>query len=273
MSQNLTGLKLHNENSVKLMQQRIQLAYTEWCITKQHIKKTAQKYHTDPGKLTKYILSQGHRLQTFNENMFERIDTEEKAYWLGFLFADGSMSNKKRASLELSLQLSDSSHIEKFIKFLQCDRFVKTDNFRCRFSVSSKKIYNDLTLLGCTSTKSFTIQFPKLNSDLIRHFIRGYFDGDGSIVKSKKEDMYYTSVSLCSGSSDFIKQIIIEFNQHTNSHCKQTGYKRPNAELYIICLKNTLCIKFLNWLYQDASIYLNRKYDRYNNSIAVLSRN
>jgi hypothetical protein len=267
-----SNFKTFNEHSVQQMQCNIQLAYNDWLLHKSHIKQTARKYHTDPTKLTKYILSQGHRLTTFNENVFNNIDTEEKAYWLGFLYADGAM-NKKQSSLELSLQVTDSSHIEKFIKFLECDRTVKKDSFRCRFSASSKILYNDLNRLGCTFKKSFTIQFPQLPYVLIRHFIRGYFDGDGSITRARKTDSSYTSISLCSGSSVFIKSIISEFNKHTNSHCKQQGYKPNNAEVYVICLQNTLCKKFLNWLYEDSVIYLERKYDRYNNSIAVQLRN
>lgn len=270
---NSTSLQEFNKQSALASQERVKHAYSEWLITKSHIKRIAKKHHTDPGKLTKYILAQNHRLTTFDENVFNIIDTEEKAYWLGFLFADGSMSNQKRANLELSLQLNDITHIEKFTKFLKCDRSVRYDTYRCRFSASSKKLYTDLIKHGCTSKKSLTIKFPKLVSALVRHFIRGYFDGDGSIVRSRKSDMLYTSLILCSGSAEFLKQVVIEFNNYTHSECKQTGYKRPGAELYSICLKDQLCKRFLNWLYEDATIYLDRKYNRYVNSIAVLSRN
>lgn len=269
----MNALQEYNKQSVLAMQQRVENAYAEWLVVKSHIKRIAIKHHTDPSKLTKYILSKGHRLTTFDENVFEIIDTEEKAYWLGFLFADGSMSEPKRACLELSLQLTDITHVEKFTRFLKCDRVVRYDSFRCRFSASSKKLYHDLVKQGCTDKKSFTIKFPELDCTLIRHFIRGYFDGDGSIVKSRKTDLLYTSSILCSGSSEFIKQVIIEFNKHTQSKCKQVGYKRPGAELYIVCLKDQLCKRFLNWLYEDSSIYLERKYNRYVNSIAVLDRN
>lgn len=73
----------------------------------------------------------------FNENIFDVIDTEEKAYWLGFLYADGYIEtpndNKKSYSMELALKLSDVEHLIKFNDFMQHNKNnVKVDSYRCR---------------------------------------------------------------------------------------------------------------------------------------------
>jgi DNA-binding transcriptional regulator WhiA len=266
------GLQKSNLESKKRGEERVKQAYQEWLKTKKHIKKTAIAFNTDPGKLSKYIVAQGHNLLTFNPNVFNKINTEEKAYWLGFLFADGSIDENRNA-LELSLQVSDKEHLEKFYKFLDCEREVKTDSYRCRTSLTHKDLIKDLVNLGCTGRKSLSIKFPTLPKKLRKHFIRGYFDGDGSITKSLKTDVIYTSLSIASGSGEFLKEIISIFNEETESNCKQTGHKSKSANIHLVCLKNNLCKSFLNWLYENANIYMQRKYDRYLNSIAVLNRN
>ena len=263
-----TQLQRINDASKESSKLRVQQAYQEWLITKTHIKKTALIFKTDPSKLKQYILQQGHVLKTFNDEIFENIDTEEKAYWLGFLYADGYL-DETRSALELSLQLSDKEHLDKFYKFVNCTREVKLDTYRCRTSLTSKKLAKSLVKHGCTQKKSFTITFPKISTSLLRHFVRGYFDGDGTITFGSKNDLKYSSASLCSGSSDFIEEVVSVFNTQTGSKCKQKGHKSKSSTLYIVTLKSNLCVTFLNWLYKDATVYMNRKYNRYQNSIAV----
>jgi hypothetical protein len=261
-------LKNSNQKSKLAAEKRVYEAYNYWLNDKSHIKKIAISFKTDPSKLTKYILSKGHKLSSFNDNVFESIENEDQAYWLGFLYADGYI-NEKRNQVEISLQLSDKQHLEKFYTFLKCNREVKTDSFRCRASASSKKLVNDLVELGCIQKKSFVITFPKLSVMLMHHFIRGYFDGDGTITKGNKLDIKYSSVSICSGSKEFIQELVNMFNIHTNSKCKQVGHKSKSANVYIVTFKNNLCKKFLNWIYKDATIYMDRKYNRFLDSIAV----
>jgi len=78
-------LKNLNQKSAKAAEERVINAYNEWVITKTHIKRTAIKFNTDPGKLTRYIISKGHSLSSFDYNIFEDVSTEEQAYWLGLL--------------------------------------------------------------------------------------------------------------------------------------------------------------------------------------------
>ena len=125
-----------------------------------------------------------------NENVFTNIDTEEKAYWFGFIFADGSISVSctKQHILQIKLKADESFFLEMFREFMETDRPIKFGESENRFgkvkfcyiSISSKKIVDDLIKNGLQFRKSNIAIFPNIKEDLIRHFIRGYIDGDGS---------------------------------------------------------------------------------------------
>jgi intein/homing endonuclease len=262
------GLQKSNELSKEKCKERILLAYEEWLKTKSNMKKIAIKHKTSSTLLSNFIKSKGHSFTEFNNNVFNNIDTEEKAYWLGFIFADGYVSENRNA-LELSLKLSDIGHLQKFYSFINCEREVKHDSFRCRLSVSNKILINSLKNLGCVQKKSLIIKFPNINDDLIRHFIRGYFDGDGCITKKLKSSVKYDSLSICSGSKEFLISLITHFNNFTKSNCNQKGFKPKNLNIYLIAFSCSQFKNFLNWIYKDSKIYLDRKYNRFLNSIAV----
>ena len=115
--------------------------------------------------------------------------------------------------------------------------------------------------LGVPADKSFKIRFPEwLNEELYRHFIRGYFDGDGCIGVSQR-GWKSTSIQFC-GNLEFLTAIrniltqntSIEMNLYSEQHsCVYDLKKGGIHNIYPI----------LNYLYKDSAIYLQRKYDRY----------
>ena len=110
----------------------------------------------DPNKNN---IPKSKRIHSVNESVFEIIDTEEKAYWLGFLYADGYVGDNR---LELALQAKDLEHLVKFKEFMESEHvleFKKNAN-AYRIGIGSKKICSDLTNLGCYKAKSLTLQFP-----------------------------------------------------------------------------------------------------------------
>jgi len=141
-----------------------------------------------------------------NENYFETIDTNEKAYWLGFLYADGYIGNKNE-KLQICLSVKDESHLDKFIicigSELSCKRYYgpyKTSGKQVHWYTKKRKIVNDLIKLGCTNKKSHTIRFPKLNShDFNCAFLLGYYDGDGSATPF--------NTKIACGNINFLKDI------------------------------------------------------------------
>lgn len=209
----------------------------------------------------------------FDETIFDKIDSEEKAYWLGFLFADGYISALKENSkhnyhFELSLKADDVQHLYKFNSFMKhiknnvsigkvnCnDKVCK----RCRWSVRNKHLWEALNSKGCVPKKSLILKFPdkKIFTDksLIRHFIRGYFDGDGCISYTDKTHKR-SSFSLL-GTEEFLKRLVtylpIQFKIR----------KELNRTVWIGRCTGKSSIKNLNFLYNDCSIYLDRKYQRY----------
>ena len=139
-----------------------------------------------------------------NSNVFDVINTEEKAYWLGFIYADGNISNHDKIyeksgkhvyRIEIALQEGDINHLEKLKLFLEYEgkiSLTKTNHRtnRCRLSFNDKHMWETLNKIGCTPNKSLTLQFPKdiFNSNnLSKHFIRGYIDGDGCISYTSKQ--------------------------------------------------------------------------------------
>lgn len=208
----------------------------------------------DNSKLRKYDL---------DEDIFNNIDTEEKAYWLGFLYADGNVSDRNN-SIELGLKESDYEHIEKFKSFLKTNRPIykkvkrvgKKEYVGYRLFITSEKIKTDLISKGCVPKKSLTIKFPSSDivpDNLIHHFIRGYFDGDGCITKNNK----LVSVELL-GTEDFIRSYIKWTGLHEN---KVASFK--HSEVKRVLYAGSYAMHIMDKLYSDANIYLNRKYDLY----------
>lgn len=153
---------------------------------------------------------------TLNEDYFETINTPNKAYWLGFLYADGCIlvrerNKKKSYILELSLCEDDVLHLEKLKMSLKSNTPIKyktiKDKYKaCRINICNKKICTDLINLGCTPRKSLTLTFPNENQvpkELIPHFIRGYLDGDGCVYNNGEGK---TSLSFV-GTKTFLESI------------------------------------------------------------------
>ena len=215
-----------------------------------------------------------HNRLKFDNTVFDNINTEEKAYWLGFLYADGSVSSTSN-NVEISLKGEDIEHLNKYKQFLKHSSEVKIGiskcagkTFsRCRFCVTDKYFKKRLTELGCIPNKSLTLSFPDLSifslPELVYPFIRGYVDGDGCISFTKDGKPTLEIV----GTKEFLSGIKNIFpNSFGNTFIKDK--RRPNGAVNIKCTR--LKAKFvLEKLYNNSSIYLQRKYDRF----AVLSSN
>lgn len=213
----------------------------------------------------------------YNHNFFDEINMEEKAYWLGFIFADGYIINGVKGNeycneLGIELQASDNEHLRKFNKSLhgnidikyrtrQCNlnnKFYKT----CFIRLYSKQIVESLIKHGITNNKSLKIEFPMLEDELIRHFVRGFFDGDGCIVKNNHVNgKSYVRCDFTSGSEIFINQLRnILYDKGIKSYIVKD--KDNSYRLIIGGMVN--CDNFLNYIYEDSNIYLDRKYIKKN---------
>ena len=203
----------------------------------------------------------------FNINVFDSIDTEEKAYWLGFIYADGYIGStpirddkKSVYNFELSLALKDIEHLEKFRKFIGFEKEITKDSYRCRIMVANKHFWTILNNYGCTPNKSLTLKFPNcIPNNLIRHFIRGYFDGDGCITRHVYINTVSPEINVI-GTKDFLNNII----NYSNTTPNIRHDKRHSEETLILEWHKDDGVKFINYLYNNSSIYLDRKFKLYN---------
>lgn len=200
-----------------------------------------------------------------NYDYFKNIDTEDKAYWLGFIYADGNVNNAKN-TLRINLQDVDHKHLSKLNKCIDGNFNVRAFDEKhgdktypmCQILVYSTNMVNDLINHGVIPNKTDKIIFPELSNELIRHFIRGYFDGDGSICERKhKKGPSDLACSFTCGSLPFLEKLRqILFENNIKSYLVNT--KGNKTYLSFAGLQNP--DTFLHYIYDDATIYLDRKY-------------
>ena len=238
----------------------------------------AHKYGLNGTRFREYLEKWYPNLQLkrrdFNENIFDVIDSEEKAYWLGFIYADGYIASaplnpnvRTEYSFELSLASFDFKHLQKFADFIGYKQILYCDSKRCRLKLGSKHFWNTLNNLGCTPQKTLTLKFPKLeyfsNPSLIRHFIRGYWDGDGTLTWSNKEhtipqmDVISTEDVLNGIQKYFIKNKVLSDikNIHNN-----TGDQDITKRLMYYAHK---AFRVGFFLYENSNVVLDRKKEIY----------
>jgi len=204
----------------------------------------------------------GTKRYCVNEDFFETVDNEEKSYWLGFLFADGyvRIRKKKYGEVKLKLQLKDYDHVKLFKKSLNSNNIIKNsinnNGFNeTSFSVYSTKLTTDLIKMGCIENKTKLIRVPPIPDNLMRHFIRGYFDGGGCIsemFKTKVIEFY-----ICGGSIEFLNDLKQIFNDFGIS---KQDFRENNSNTTMLKITRVNDMKKLyHYFYDDSEFYLERK--------------
>jgi hypothetical protein len=128
-----------------------------------------------------------------NENFFKKW-SPEMAYVLGFFAADGCMIKNKRRAHFIEFQITDKDILLKIQKLLGSDHKISKRNMQVgwktvyRLQIGSKVIFNDLLNFGFTPRKSKIIKLPEIPGEYFRHFVRGYFDGDGNVHIQNRRD-------------------------------------------------------------------------------------
>lgn len=205
------------------------------------------------------------RKYNVNESFFEEVDSKEKAYFLGLMYADGSVSER---FLVISLQQKDELILEKLKSIIGytgkigtiCHNNPKHSNMSV-LRIYSRRLVEQLIGLGCTRNKTYTLEYPDIPDEFHSHFIRGVFDGDGCIKKYDKG--YYFSIT---GNVNFLTDInkvilsIIDISSHKISR------KNKRNELFgsiQYSTRNDL-VKIREFLYRDCDdLYIERKYEMF----------
>ena len=205
---------------------------------------------------------------TLNEHYFDLIDTQEKAYILGLLYADGNVSKN---TIQIRLQEQDKHILEDINVLLGSDRKLYFIDYHNKYNnngynrqdqygleIVNKYMSTRLKKLGVVERKSLILEYPNwLPDELFGHFIRGYMDGDGTIYKTRNGVGFVGTYNFCKLVKKKIFDILnIEVGMHQDKRCENC------YELYIKNYNNSKT--FLDYIYQDATIYLQRKYDIYN---------
>lgn len=213
----------------------------------------------------------------FRRDYFSNISTDDRAYWLGFLFADGSISHKY---ITLCLSIKDINHLEKLktaldfngtLYIINKERLHKLhglvkDEF-ARLTLCSTQMASDLVDKGCFPRKSFDLKFPtfdKVPEIIMRDFIRGFFDGNGSLYGQVEKNKKYIRWQLnITSSNEFIRVLAI-YLQNLNLLSNISVRSCQNRKLSVLEIRRKAdVLKFGDYLYKNANVFLDRKYQKY----------
>jgi hypothetical protein len=218
-------------------------------------------------------------------DFFKNIETEIQAYLLGFHAADGNV-NLERHTLRVRLTKTDSEIVQLFKEIISPEAYTRdvngfssiirdnivTTKTAYEVSISSKVLVGDIIQLGFGPNKTYDeLHLPNIKEELMRHFIRGYFDGDGSIIGSvrkpninNREKNYRVTRSF---QIDCKKRTLMQeikeflFNYEINLNI---NYVKRDDLYRLVTASRGEVTKIFNFLYTDSNFYLQRKFDKFN---------
>jgi hypothetical protein len=225
-----------------------------------------QKYDYRITGYHEYQRGHFNRKYTFDRSLFESIDTEEDAYWLGFFFADGWV--KDRGSFGFMLSMRDYGHLISFRAYARSTHPIDCSDRFCRLEIAAKEYLPTLAKYGLVQGKSSTVVLPALAQPLRRHFVRGVFDGDGWY--SCRADGFSRAFGII-GSDTLLtglQEILIE-------ECGMSRlplYRDKNKASWVATLSyggRHVCERLYHYLYDGATVYLPRKKDKWEASLVI----
>lgn len=220
-------------------------------------------------KLKKYISSMGWGKKSpviLNKEAFDEY-SEESCYWAGFLAADGNVDSKKR--VRLMLKYDDIGHLEKFKTFLKSTHTISSNTdtyYRCSFEFTSEYVCEALFFnYNIVPNKTDCLEFPShIPEKYLKYYIRGYFDGDGSLCESfSNANSVTTSIyaTFASGSENFS----IKLFEHLKTVLGLGGHLQAfkNSAKWQIKYNTNDAKALMRYLYSDSNIHLDRKHTLY----------
>ncbi len=236
-------------------------------VSSQAIKQMADKNNISNNRAFK-------RKHSINENYFEKIDNERKAYWLGFLTADGCVSysteyyrsNNKPNRIQINISNKDIELLKAFCEDIGYDKEkiiiyepkgTYSSNLMCKISINSTKLCTDLSKYKIVPNKTSNEEFIILEDNLMNHYIRGFLDGDGTIYKSNNS----IHVNFCGGYNYLsnLKQYLKDENIIKNDN-KITEVNGKSICYFGFSNKKDI-ESFREYIYNKATLFLDRKYN------------
>lgn len=224
------------------------------------------------------------RKKSLRDDIFDTIDTEEKAYWLGFIMADGGVcyttkyykESDKINRFYINLAVKDIDVLIKLKEFLETDAEVVTytpkgtfsDSEMCKLTINSVRLCAGLRQYGVVPSKTGKEIMPTqdlIPKDLMRHFIRGFFDGDGSVYKhlGARNCINFTgNESMLNDLKTFLMD-----NEIVKSNCTVKRGSR-NKDTFTYHFSNQEDVnRFYNYIYDNATVFMERKYNKFGNTL------
>ncbi|MFH0858351.1 MAG: LAGLIDADG family homing endonuclease [Candidatus Omnitrophota bacterium] len=197
------------------------------------------------------------------------------SYVLGYFCADGCMFINPRGSRYTAFYSVDKELILKVKNMLNSENKIGTNdksamNWRNLFSlqIGSRKIFTDLLKLGVIPAKAKRLSFPKVPKEYLRHFVRGYFDGDGCVSfgrykrKDRKSKKSVLMVRFSSASAEFLKELsrriasVTDFGQ---------GFVSKNGNNFNLVYNKNKSVRLFRYMYYNVAEkrYLKRKFNKF----------
>jgi intein-encoded DNA endonuclease-like protein len=245
------------------------------------IESIAQRYSIGCSTLRRYLsnlsllrhVGKSSCRYAVNDYFFDDIDTEKKAYWLGVLYADGCVTHI-RSTKYIVFSSVDKDWLEQYKQDIEYtgpilrEYHSKYSKYIWKVKVTSEHMYQSLANKGVFERKSKSIVFPSFDivpASLMNHFVRGYFDGDGSVgiyknVSNKTWKRLH--VSIVSGSVSFISDLRKYLLENDIKPLPKIAI-RKRGTLGILTASLIAGLKLRSFLYDNATTFLKRKHDKF----------
>lgn len=258
----------------------IRLALKEYLDGNESISFVSNKYGINRKSIERRLKEMGvpaKRIINCNETIFDVIDTEEKAYWLGFIFADGYVCTNTY-SVGLNLSLKDKDTVMAFTNFMGFKggcTITESHKFGCGYMcstvIANKHLWESLVNKGVVPHKSLILEFPKddlfTDKHLIYHFLRGYCDGDGTLGVNSKTNPSMEESLIFVGTKPFLEGVQKYLGK---------GYlmQKPNCneKTYRLSYSTQKANNAAKLMYENATVYLPRKKKIYDEQFVPRNR-
>jgi intein/homing endonuclease len=208
------------------------------------------------------------RVYTLDENLLDNLYNPDVCYFLGYFCADGTHSRRNR-SLRIKLAEQDKEILDKFKDLFNSNkplykycRYDGQDQFE--LTLSSKKLSDKIIEIGIPEKKTEFLQFPDyIPEKYLRDYIRGYYDGDGTLGVYGLNKTVFSMMAT----SSFCESLKEHFKNKLDTNCSIVKYpKKYKIDIAVLFVSgNNQIKKVLDYLYKDANLSLNRKWAKYMN--------
>lgn len=226
-----------------------------------HVHSSVIYSHLQKMGIARRPLTEATRRYSFNERYFQSLNSPEVCYWLGFLFADGSMREVSNA-LRVNLKASDALHLQVFLADLEATshrvKYKSVSGHKVAgIALTSKYLRQDVAFWGMTLPKKDR-HIPSMPPQFVHHFVRRYFDGDGSISVNRALKRVAWKASIVT-----ISRVLLDQIASSISPIPCSIYNPKNTNFWYLAIGGNQVQRFGQWLYTDASRYMARKRERF----------